>query len=193
MTQSLNQQICWQLPDWVDDLVATWTGQFDTEGGRMRLAIAVADTNVKAGTGGPFGAAVFSANKELVAVGMNLVTSTRNSCAHAEVVALSLAQQSIGEFDLAAAGRYELVTSTDPCAMCLGAIPWSGVVRLVCGANGADAEAVGFDEGAKPADWIGSLAARGIETVTGVEREAAAAVLQAYQRGGGEIYNSSRN
>ena len=41
----------------------------------------------------------------------------------------------------------EMVASTQPCAMCLGATPWSGIRRLVCGARDEDAEEIGFDEG----------------------------------------------
>lgn len=182
----------WQLPDWVPDLVRQWPAPCTDDEARMALAIALAETNVKARTGGPFGACIFSEGGDLIAPGMNLVTSAQNSCAHAEMVAISLAQRALGNFDLAAVGRFELVTSTEPCAMCLGAIPWSGVVRVVCGATGADAEAVGFDEGAKPEDWVGSLEARGIRVVTGMARAAAREVLNSYLRQGGPIYNPSR-
>jgi tRNA(Arg) A34 adenosine deaminase TadA len=72
--------------------------------------------------------------------------------------------------------------------MCFGAIPWSGVRRLSCGARAADAEAIGFDEGAKPRDWVGELARRGIEVVRDVGRKEAVAVLRAYSDAGAEIY-----
>ena len=79
------------------------------------------------------------------------------------MVAIALAQQAIGSYDLGGEGRpiHELVTSTEPCAMCLGAIPWSGVRRVLCGARGEDACEIGFDEGAKPADWVGRVAQAG--------------------------------
>jgi tRNA(Arg) A34 adenosine deaminase TadA len=68
------------------------------------------------------------------------------------MVAIMIAQKILGNFDLgdASVPAYELVTSTEPCAMCLGATPWSGVRGLVCGARDEDASAVGFDEGSKP-------------------------------------------
>ena len=45
----------------------------------------------------------------------------------------------------------ELVASTEPCAQCFGATPWSGVRRLVCGARGSeDARAIGFERGTEP-------------------------------------------
>jgi tRNA(Arg) A34 adenosine deaminase TadA len=55
-------------------------------------------------------------------------------------VALARAQQALGTHDLATAGRFVLFTSVEPCAMCLGAVIWSGVARPVYGAIGADAE-----------------------------------------------------
>jgi tRNA(Arg) A34 adenosine deaminase TadA len=72
--------------------------------------------------------------------------------------------------------------------MCLGAIPWSGVKSVLCGATDADARGIGFDEGAKPRAWIKALAARGIEVVRGVDRRSAQKVLQDYAASGGIIY-----
>jgi tRNA(Arg) A34 adenosine deaminase TadA len=110
------------------------------------------------------------------------------------MVALALAHRVVGHFDLSADGiPRELVTSTEPCAMCYGAVPWSGVRRLVCGAREADAKAVGFDEGEKPAHWIGALETRGIDVVRDVLREDAAAVLRHYVEIGGVIYNGRRS
>jgi tRNA(Arg) A34 adenosine deaminase TadA len=85
----------------------------------------------------------------------------------------------------------ELVTSVEPCAMCLGAIPWSGVRQITCGAFGKDAESAGFDEGAKPANWTVALEQRGIRVVRGLLSKEAAAVLHAYHARGGPIYNGS--
>ena len=76
--------------------------------------------------------------------------------------------------------------------MCLGAIPWSGVRRVVCGARGEDACAIGFDEGAKPMDWAGALKSRGITVVQDVLRDEARAVLTQYAKSGGIIYNAER-
>ncbi|NLG19273.1 MAG: nucleoside deaminase, partial [Fibrobacter sp.] len=97
-----------------------------------------------------------------------------------------------GSFDLSARGlpSCELFTSTAPCAMCLGAIPWSGVKRVVCGAADEDARAIGFDEGAKVDNWTEELQKRGIKVVTGFMRAEASAVLKNYKKAGGTIYNS---
>ncbi len=158
----------------------------------MRLVIGLAQANIEHATGGPFGAAVFEVTSgRVVGVGVNLVETANCSIAHAELLAIALAQQETGHYDLGAGpGAYELVTSTEPCAMCLGAIPWSGVRRLVCGARGADACEIGFDEGAKPADWADELHQRGIEVLRDVLREEARVVLRQYADAGGRIYNA---
>lgn len=159
---------------------------------RMRLAIELARRNVEAGTGGPFGAAVFEAGSgRLLSAGVNLVVAARCSVLHAEVVALILAQQRLGRFDLGGEGlpACELVTSAEPCAMCYGAVLWSGVRRLVCGARREDVERLGFDEGPKPADWPSELQRRGIAVTRDVRRDEAAAVLARYAAAGGPIYN----
>jgi tRNA(Arg) A34 adenosine deaminase TadA len=110
---------------------------------------------------------------------------------HAEITALILAQHRAGFFDLSADGMapYELVTSTEPCAMCLGAVQWSGVRRLVCGARGEDAERIGFDEGEKSPAWVEGLERRGISVMRDVCRKEAVEVLLGYQDSSGIVYN----
>jgi tRNA(Arg) A34 adenosine deaminase TadA len=154
----------------------------------MNLALRLARTNFEQGTGGPFGAAVFDDAGSLIAPGVNLVMSHNFAAAHAEIVAIGVAGQVVANFDLGERPT-ELVTSTEPCAMCMGAIPWSGVSRLVCGARHEDAAAIGFEEGDKPDDWVGCLQARGIEVVRDVARSRAIAVLNDYALAGGVIYN----
>ncbi len=178
-----------RLPDWIDDIAGEDVVLPDVDD-RMRFVVSLARRNVAEDTGGPFGAAIFERGTgRLVAPGVNRVVPARSATAHAEIVAISLAGQVKGTFDLGAGTPTELVTSVEPCAMCLGAVPWSGVAAVVCGARDEDARAVGFDEGDKPADWIDSLAARGIDVVRDVMRRDAAAVLQDYAAAGGIIYN----
>ncbi|MEN6427760.1 MAG: nucleoside deaminase [Phycisphaerales bacterium] len=187
-------KIVLELPGWIESFVARQEAAFDSAEAKMRLAIELADLNVEHRTGGPFGAAIFEIDTgRLVSAGVNLVEKSNCSILHAEMVAIALAQQAVGSYNLGGEGRsaHELVTSTEPCAMCLGAIPWSGVRRVVCGAAGEDACAIGFDEGAKPADWVGELRKRGITVVRGVLRTEARAVLRRYLERGGAIYNAS--
>ena len=180
------------LPAWVEELTEPGAVYPTTED-RMRLVVELSRLNVHHGTGGPFGAAVFDRETgALLVPGVNLVTTANCSAAHAEMVAIMVAQQATGDFDLGGPGKphYELVASTEPCAMCLGATPWSGVRGLVCGARGEDAEAIGFDEGAKPTEWVQSLEDRGISVTRDILRDGAAAVLGDYAASEGEIYNS---
>lgn len=174
------------LPGWIDDVVAAFPAPFASSEQRMALVIALARENVERG-GGPFGAAVFSGSR-LIAAGVNRVLETGLSIAHAEILALMSAQQKIGTIAGSLSGSLALVTSTEPCCQCFGAIVWSGVSELVCGATTADAEAVGFDEGPKPDAWPEVLEARGIGVVREVRRAEAQSVLDEYARRGGIIY-----
>jgi tRNA(Arg) A34 adenosine deaminase TadA len=177
----------------VEDLLSDPGREYPTEEDRMRLVVELSRSNVAHGTGGPFGAGIFDlSTNRLVAPGVNLVATANLSAAHAEMVVIMIAQQVIGHFDLGGEGlpAYELVTSTEPCAMCFGATPWSGVRRLVCGAREEDARRIGFDEGPKMPDWVASLEQRGISVARDVCRDEAAAVLRYYAEKGGTIYNA---
>lgn len=176
------------LPDWVADLV-DWDRALTSAEERMGLAIELAALNVEADTGGPFGAIVVdTADGRLLGVGVNRVVPLGNSMLHAEAIAVMGAEQRVGSFSLAGQAR-ELYSSCAPCAMCLGAIHWSGVARLVCGATRADAQALGFDEGPVFAESYRYLEREGLEVVHGVRREEAAEVMRAYLERGGPIYN----
>ena len=76
--------------------------------------------------------------------------------------------------------------------MCLGAIPWSGVASLVCGARDEDARSIGFDEGEKPMHWIEALEKRSIKVTRDILRDKSKAVLQEYIDEGGIIYNGRK-
>ncbi|MFC2177455.1 nucleoside deaminase [Actinomycetota bacterium] len=187
MTRPLSATI--SLPDWWGDAVPREVVA-DSAEDRMAFAIDLADRNIAAGTGGPFGAAIFETSSgRLVAAGVNVVVASSMPIAHAEMVAMASAGVAIGHHDLATLGKTELVATTEPCAMCLGAVGWSGVTSLICGARDEDARAVGFDEGAKPADWVTDLTGAGISVTRDVLRSDAAAVLIRYAESGGVIYN----
>ena len=182
-----------RLPDWIGEVIVDSDLTYPTIEDRMRLAVELSRESIHRGTGGPFGAAIFDREtNRLLAPGVNLVLSSGYSFAHAEMVAIMVAQQLVGDFDLGGEGQpsYELVASTEPCSMCFGALPWSGVRHLVCGARGEDAEAVGFDEGTKLTEWVRSLEERGITVERDVLRNEAASVLREYAERGGEIYNA---
>lgn len=179
-------------PEWLPGFT-DWTRPLGTDADRMRLAIALARENVQRGTGGPFGALVVERTSgRVVGAGTNGVVRLNNSALHAEIVACMAAEQRLRSWSLAAPGlpEHELVTSCEPCAMCLGAALWSGVRRIVCGAAREDATSVSFEEGPVfPESWS-YLEARGVTITRHVLREEARAVLQRYQESGGLIYNA---
>ena len=179
------------LPDWIEQVLRYEPRNRPAMEDRMRFVIDLARQNVRRKTGGPFGAAVFNDAGKLVAPGINLVEHGRCSILHAEMVAIVLAQKQLGRYDLSDGGRlcYELVTAAEPCAMCFGAIPWSGVSRVVCAARDADVRRIGFDEGPKLPDWSAALEERGIRVTRDVLRDEGVSVLREYADTGGMIYN----
>lgn len=163
----------------------------------MHVAISLAAHNVERGQGGPFGAAIFERDSgRLIAPGVNLVESSNCSLAHAESVAIMIAQQVVGGYDLGAdqLPALELVTSAQPCIQCFGNIWWSGLKRVITGASVRQTEEItGFDEGPVPIDWAGLLRNRkpsdqAVEVLEGVLADEACKVLAMYRDKGGVIY-----
>jgi len=184
-----------RLPDWVLPVVADASGPWPTAADRMRFVLSLARRQVDEETGGPFAAAVFEMGSgDLVSVGLNTVVPSGCSSAHAEVMALSLAQKRLGTHDLSAPGMppTQLVASGEMCAMCLGATAWAGVASVVFSATSADIEQIaGFDEGPRHPDAHLELTRRGIAVEAEFLRDEGRAVLQAYVDAGGEVYNAS--
>ena len=148
------------LPDWIHEEIPEPHPDYPTLDSRMELAIRLAERNIREG-GGPFGAAIFEiASGKLIAPGVNLVVPERCSLAHAEAVAIAVAQRVCETYDLSQGGlpEMELVTSAQPCIQCYGNLWWSGLHRLVVGARKEDVENLtGFDEGPLPDDWVTRL------------------------------------
>ncbi len=179
-------------PDWLEDVI-DYSVRCNSDAEQVALAIRLAKENVEQASGGPFGAAVFEAQSgRLVSVGVNLVEPYSNVALHAEVVALMFAGRELGTFSLASPPHrvaYVLATSCAPCAMCLGAVHWTGVSRVVAGATREDATAIGFDEGPVFPESLAYLERNGTVCVEGVQREAARAVLERYVALGRAVYN----
>jgi len=107
----------------------------------IKQVIALAGENVRLG-GGPF-AALVARNGEVLATGVNQVTSTNDPTAHAEMVAIREACRVLGHFQLSGC---EVYASCEPCPMCLGAIYWARPSRVFFAATRDDASAAGFDD-----------------------------------------------
>jgi tRNA(Arg) A34 adenosine deaminase TadA len=184
------------MPAWLDEITSGKDIVIPDPEERMRWIIGLSRRNVEQASGGPFAAGVFAANSgRLLAAGVNRVEPLSLSPAHAEIMAIAFAQKHLQTWDLGhdAAIPTELVTSSQPCLMCLGAILWSGVTNLRYAAAAVDVSAIlGFDEGPLPADWPGELLKRGIKVESGSARGEAVAVLELYKKKRGTIYNSRK-
>jgi guanine deaminase len=108
----------------------------------MREAINLSRENIRKGNGGPF-AAVIVKNGTVISRGTNLVTSTNDPTAHAEIVAIREACRTIGSFQLEGCDIY---TSCEPCPMCLGAIYWARPRSVYFANTRDDAAGIGFDD-----------------------------------------------
>lgn len=107
----------------------------------MQKAIDLSIENVANG-GGPFGAVIVR-NGEIIATGTNRVTANNDPTAHAEVSAIRAACAKVQNFKLEGCTCY---TSCEPCPMCLSALYWAGVERIVYGNTKDDAKAINFDD-----------------------------------------------
>lgn len=181
------------MPEWFDGFAAAVPDAIDDVADRMAVVNDLASRNVDAGTGGPFAAGVFERDSgRVVALGVNRVVPLGTSGAHAEFMAVTLAQAAVGTWDLGAEGlpAHQLVVNWRPCAMCFGSVLWSGVVDLVLAGEGAEVEAItGFDEGPIHPDWRDELAARGIALSVGVGHDGAIAAFRQFAASGAPVYN----
>ena len=180
------------LPDWLRGELPQLPTVLESADDKVRLTNELADRNWREGNGGPFAAIVVDkASGQLVSVGVNVVLSSGLSSTHAEVVALSLAQVALGQWDLGVDRDLELVVNWRPCAMCYGALIWSGVRHLLIAGSGPECEELtGFDEGPLHQDWAAELESRGISVTQGVLREDAIAVFAAYGASDAVVYNA---
>jgi guanine deaminase len=108
----------------------------------MAEAISLSLNNVRQGKGGPF-AAVVVKDGQVIARGVNRVTSSNDPTAHAEVVAIREACAALKTFQLTGC---EIYTSCEPCPMCLAAIYWARPDKVYFGNTKEDAAAAGFDD-----------------------------------------------
>jgi len=183
------------LPEWAIQEQARLPSHIPSLEERMRIVIRFSGLNIEYQTGGPFAAGVFERDSgRLIVIGVNRVIPSNVSSAHAEIVALSLAQQQIlhnwdlGSDPLAA---FQLVVNWRPCAMCYGATLWSGIRSLlVAGSDDACERITGFDEGPLHPEWQEELAKRGIEFQDGMLYKEAVEVFKIFRDRGGRVYNS---
>ena len=107
----------------------------------LSMAIEAASTNISEG-GGPFGAVVVREGK-VISVSGNRVVPDSDPTAHAEVTVIRQAAAAMETFDLSDCVIY---SSCEPCPMCLGAIYWAGIRRVIYSADRHMAAAAGFSD-----------------------------------------------
>ena len=107
------------------------------------MAGKLAQDNVRQGLGGPFGAVIVDAGGQVVAAACNAVISQNDPTAHAEVQTIRAAAAKLGRFDLSGLTIY---SSAEPCPMCMAAIYWARLGRLVYGNTRLQTAAIGFDD-----------------------------------------------
>ena len=108
----------------------------------MREAIRLSIENVQSGNGGPFGTVIVK-NGNIIASGVNKVTQSSDPTAHAEIVAIRNACETLGTFQLVGC---EIYCSCEPCPMCLGAIYWARPDRIYFANTREDAADINFDD-----------------------------------------------
>ena len=108
----------------------------------LKKTVALAEENVLSGNGGPF-AAIITKDDKIIATGTNRVTAIHDPTAHAEISAIREACSVLDDFQLEECTLY---SSCEPCPMCLGAIYWARLKRLVFAADKHQAEKAGFDD-----------------------------------------------
>ncbi|MDF1577410.1 MAG: nucleoside deaminase [Desulfurivibrionaceae bacterium] len=134
----------------------------------MAEAIRLSIDKMGAGEGGPFGAVVVR-NGKIVSRGWNLVTSTNDPTAHAEIVAIRRACRELDTFWL---GDCELYVNCEPCPMCLAAVYWAGIRKIYFGALRRDAADAGFGDAYIAAELERPAAERDMQVEQGMRENA---------------------
>src|SRR5438067_5139453 len=137
-----------------------------TEADFMRLAIDKTREGIAAGQS-PFGAVIVRGG-EVVAATHNIVWQTTDPTAHAEVNCIRTAASKLKTIFLHGCTLY---STTEPCPMCLSAIHWAKIDRVVYGATIADAAAAGFCELFVDAKALADMGHSPVRVESGLLRE----------------------
>jgi tRNA(Arg) A34 adenosine deaminase TadA len=145
----------------------------------MDLAVEVARQGIEAGQT-PFGA-VIVLDGRVVAASYNTVWRDVDPTAHAEINGLRHASGSLKSIDLSGGSIY---TTCEPCPMCLAAIHWAKLDRVVFGAAIEDAAAAGFRELRISARKMVELGGLSLQVVSGVRRAECARLFELWHAQG---------
>ena len=144
-----------------------------------------------ANNSGPFLAAIFDEDGNLIAKEANSVVSESCSNNHAEMNTIKAAEKKLNTDDLSAY-NLSLYVTAEPCIMCLGSIMWAGIKAVYYGVPSQRVEEItGFDEGFKP-NWLNEFKKRGITVYGNIEQELGEQVLYDYVNKGHTVYKPNR-
>ncbi len=179
------------LPEWVKKTIH-FDDAYETDMQKARLAVELSRLNIANKSGGPFGAAIFDGKENtLLSVGVNTVVRQNCSINHAEMLAIIFAEEKLKShrLDIQGTTYAVLASSSQPCAMCFGAILWAGIKKLIyCSSREDVIRHTGFDEGPLPDNWIQEYRNRNIEVVSGILRHESVEVLKLYKTLHGLMY-----
>ena len=145
----------------------------------MTLAIEKTRAGIAAGQS-PFGSVIVRGG-EVVAATHNTVWRDTDPTAHAEVNCLRAAARALGTIDLAGCTLY---STCEPCPMCLAAIHWAKIDRVVYGATIDDAASAGFCELHVAASTLAEMGGSPLKVASGLLRERCAGLFDEWKRAG---------
>ncbi len=145
----------------------------------MAMAVAKAREGIAAGQS-PFGAVIVSKGV-VVATTHNTVWRDLDPTAHAEVNCIRSAAIALRSITLAGC---EMYSTCEPCPMCLSAIHWSKIDRVMFGATIADAAAAGFCELLVDARELARTGGSTLKVESGLLRQECAALFTLWRDSG---------
>ena len=140
---------------------------------------------------GPFVAAIYDENENLLIKTSNTVVQETCSHNHAEINAIREVEKMFGNYDLSSY-NLSLYVTAEPCMMCIGAIMWSGIKNVYYGIPSQTVEKItSFDEGFKP-DWLAEFKKRGITVYGNIACELGEQAMKEYIERGLKVYKPAR-
>src|ERR1700735_13576 len=145
----------------------------------MRLAIQVAGEGIAARQS-PFGSILVKEDR-VVAATHNTVWRDTDPTAHAEVNCIRSAAAALKLIDLSGC---EMYSTCEPCPMCLAAIHWAKIDRVIYGATIADAATAGFCELHVDAKLLAEMGKSPLKVESGLLREECAQLFELWKKTG---------
>jgi guanine deaminase len=143
----------------------------------MQAAIDLSRQGSENNEGGPFGCVIVKGDA-IIGRGNNKVLLLNDPTAHAEVVAIRDACQTLGHFQL---DDCEVYTSCEPCPMCLGALYWARPKKIYYANSRQDAAGIGFDDSMIYEEVCSSVENRKIQLQC-ISREEAIKVFEEWEK-----------